>query len=170
MDFFDMHCLRLVAGLAGLVRKYKGKFILTAQCRKKIAAQGMGAVYPDLFMAYVQKFNWAYHYVYQEIPFIQQSFLFTLYLLSKNGNKSRPQAFYEDAFVQAFPDLVNEVETVPYQSPEESIRDAYFNNTLKDFAEFFGLATLQPKSKINYRVFYEIKKSPFLDQYISFTP
>ena len=54
MDFFDMHCLRLVAGLAGLVRKYKGKFILTAQCRKKIADHGVGAVYLDLFMAYVQ--------------------------------------------------------------------------------------------------------------------
>ena len=120
-------------------------------------------------MAYVQKFNWAYCYVYQEIPFIQQSFLFTLYLLNKYGSKSIPQTFYEDAFVQAFPDLLNEIETVPYQSREESIRDAYFNNTLKDFAEFFGLATLQPISEVNYRVFYEIKKSPFLEQYISFT-
>ena len=107
--------------------------------------------------------------MYQEIPFIQQSFLFTLYLLSKYGSKSRPQEFYEDAFVQAFPNLLNEIEKVPYQSPEESIRDAYFNKTLKDFAEFFRLAKLQPISEVNYRVLYEIKKSTFLDQYISFT-
>jgi hypothetical protein len=98
MDFFDMHCLRLVAGMAGLVRKYKGKFILSVKCRKIIAAQGIGGVYPDLFKAYVQKFNWAYTYGYQEIHFIQRSFLFTLFLLKKYGDKLRPQSFYEDIF------------------------------------------------------------------------
>jgi hypothetical protein len=169
MDFFDMHCLRLVAGMAGLVRKYKGKFILSVKCRKKIAAHGVGAVYPDLFMADVRKFNWAYRYGYQEIPFVQQAFLFTLFLLSKYGNKSRPQTFYEDIFLQAFPAVFNEIEDVPYQSTEETARSAYFYRTLEDFTDFFGLAELQATSD-DYRTrHYEIRKLPLLDQFISFT-
>lgn len=168
MDFFDMHCLRLVAELAGLVRKYKGKFILSAKCRKKIASHGVGAVYPDLFMAYVQKFNWAYRDGYQEVTFFQQAFLFTLFLLQKYGGKSRPQSFYEDIFLKAFPDMSCEVEKTPYQTVEETISRAYFYRTLKHFAEFFGLAELQEISVGTVPVRYEVKKLPLLDQFVSF--
>ena len=169
MDFFDMHCLRLVAGMAGLVRKYKGKFILSVKCRKKITAHGVGAVYPDLFMAYVRKFNWAYSYGYQEIPFVQQAFLFTLFLLNKYGSKSRPQTFYEDIFLQAFPTVFNEIDEVLYQSAEETARSAYFYRTLKYFTDFFGLAGLQATSEDFLNRQYEVKKLPLLDQFISFT-
>ena len=169
MDFFDMHCLRLVAGLAGLVRKYKGKFILSTQCRKKIAAQGIGGVYPDLFRAYVQKFNWAYAYGYQEIYFIQQAFLFTLFLLKKYGDKSRPQSFYEDIFLEAFPDLLHEIKEVPYQSAEETVRSAYFYRTFDHFAVFFGLAKLQAIPGGEFPTLYKVKKSPLLDHFISFS-
>jgi hypothetical protein len=168
MDFFDMHCLRLVAELAGLVRKYKGKFILTAKCRKQIAAHGVGAVYPDLFMAYAQKFNWGYRDRYQEIPFFQQAFLFTLFLLQKYGGESRPQSFYEDIFLQAFPDLFRDVQETSYQSVEETIRNAYFYRTLVNFAEFFGLAELVKISGKDFPERYEVKKLPLLDQLVSF--
>ncbi len=169
MDFFDMHCLRLVAELAGLVRKYKGKFILSVKCRKKIAAHGVGAIYADLFMAYVRKFNWAYRYGYQEVPFVQQAFLFSLFLLSKYGGKPRPQAFYEDIFLAAFPDLLHEIDETPYQSVEETARTAYFFRTMESFAEFFGLAVLQATSEDYRSRHYEIKKSPLLEQFISFS-
>jgi len=42
-DFREMHTTRLVAGLAGLIRKYKGKFILSKDCRKLLAEQGQPA-------------------------------------------------------------------------------------------------------------------------------
>ncbi len=169
MDFFDMHCLRLVAELAGLVRKYKGKFILSVKCRKKIASHGVGAVYPDLFMAYVQKFNWGYRDGYQEIPFFQQAFLFTLFLLQKYGGKSRTQSFYEDIILKAFPDLSREVKETPYQTVEETISRLYFYQTLKHFAEFFGLAELQKISEGTFPERYEVKKLPLLDQFVSFS-
>lgn len=169
MDFFDIHCLKLVAGMAGLVRKYKGKFILSVQCRKKIAAHGVGAVYPDLFIAYVQQFNWAYLYGYQEIFFIQQAFLFSLFLLEKYGDTFRPQTFYEDIFLEAFPALLNEIEETSYQTPEEAVRRAYFYRMLHHFAGSFGLAELRTIGKDDYPGQYELKKSPLLDQFISFS-
>lgn len=169
MDFFDLHCLRIVAELAGLVRKYKGKFILTAKCRKKITSQGMAAVYPDLFMAYVQKFNWSYLDGSQDIPFIQQAFLFTLFLLSKYGGELRPQTFYEESFLEAFPILLNEIEQVSYQSREETVHRVYFYRTLYHFAAFFGLVKVQAIAEVNYPKQYELKKLPLLDQLVSFT-
>ena len=168
-DFFDLHCLRLVAGLAGLVRKYKGKFILTQKCRKKITFQGIGAVYPDLFMAYVNKFNWAYRDGYEDIGFIQQSFLFTLYLLHKYGGKTRLHTFYEDIFIKAFPQLPGEVPETPYMSSEETVRRAYVARALDNFASFFGLIEFIPTSEDFRERQYEVKKLPRLDQFIFFT-
>jgi len=169
-DFFDLHYLRLVAELAGLIRKDKGKFVVTAKCRKKISAQGIGTVYPDLFTIYVQKFNWSYLDGYQDLHFIQQAFLFTLFLLGKYGAELRSQTFYEDIFQAAFPVLLNEIEPALYQSCEETLSRVYFNRTLYHFAVFFGLAELQEvRSKKVYLAQYEVKKRPLLDRFISFT-
>lgn len=168
-DFFEMHCLRLVAELAGLVRKYKGKFILTGKCRKKMASHGLGALYPDLFRAYVEKFNWAYCDGHQEIPFIQQSFLFTLFLLKKYGDQERGQDFYEDIFLKAFPMLIEEIRERSYQTVEETAHEIYFFRTLRRFAAFLGLAKVQATSKDIFLVRFTIKKLPLLDQFISFT-
>lgn len=93
-----MHVTRLVAELAGLVRKYKGKFILSRECRKLVAEIGPSGIYPRLFQAFVGKYNWAYQDNYGEIPFIQQSFLFSLYLLNRYGDDWRTSTFYEDRF------------------------------------------------------------------------
>jgi hypothetical protein len=58
VDFSDLHVTRLVAELAGLVRTYKGKFILSRECRHLLAGGGLAAVYPKLSRAYVEQFNW----------------------------------------------------------------------------------------------------------------
>jgi hypothetical protein len=49
IDFEELHCIRLVAGLAGLVRKYRGKFVLTGKCRKLLAKGDSGSIYFELF-------------------------------------------------------------------------------------------------------------------------
>ncbi len=108
-DFDDLHVTRLVAELAGLVRKYKGKFILSRNCRHLLAEGGLAAIYPRLFRAYVEQFNWAYRDGHAELRFIQQAFLFTLYLLIRYGDTWRAQAFYEDAFLRAFPMALDDV-------------------------------------------------------------
>jgi hypothetical protein len=68
MEFFKLKIMALHETKYALVG-WTGKFVLTAKCRKKITSQGMEAVYPDLFTAYVQKFNWSYLDGFQDIPF-----------------------------------------------------------------------------------------------------
>ena len=167
-DFDDLHVTRLVAGLAGLIRKYKGRFILSRDCRRLLAGDGMTAIYPRLFRAYVEQFNWAYRDGYPELRFMQSAFLFTLYLLTRYGNAWRPQGFYEDAFLGAFPRLLDEVPPSQVFSPDETVRRAYTWRSLVRFAGFLGLATVEPASDERLCQEYRVKALPLLDQFVQF--
>ncbi len=85
VDLDVLHCTRLTAQLAGLIRKYRGKFVLTRKCKEMLAAQDIGSIYLELFKAYTTKFNWGYRDGYPEAGIIQHSFLYTLYLLASFG-------------------------------------------------------------------------------------
>ncbi|MFC1680451.1 YecA family protein [Pseudomonadota bacterium] len=167
-DFDDLHVTRLVAELAGLIRKYKGRFILSRDCRRLLAGDGMTAIYPKLFRAYVEQFNWAYRDGYPELRFIQSSFLFTLYLLMRYGNISRSQVFYEDAFLGAFPRLLDEVPPSQVSSPDETVRCGYTWRALVHFAGFLGLATVESASHELLCHEYQVKALPLLGQIVQF--
>ena len=167
-DFDDLHVTRLVAELAGLIRKYRGRFILSRDCRRLLAGDGMTAIYPRLFRAYVEQFNWAYRDGYPELRFMQSAFLFTLYLLTRYGDTWRPQVFYEDAFLGAFPRLLDEVPPSQVISPDETVRRGYTWRSLVNFASFLGLATVEPASDEFLCHEYRVKSLPLLDQIVKF--
>ena len=167
-DFDDLHITRLVAELAGLIRKYKGRFILSRDCRRLLAGDGTATIYPKLFRAYVEQFNWAYRDGYPELRFMQSAFLFTLYLLTCYGDAWRPQVFYEDAFLGAFPRLLDEVPPSQVISPDETVRRAYTWRALVHFAGFLGLATVKPVSDEFLCHEYRVKSLPLLDQVVQF--
>ena len=167
-DFADLHITRLVAELAGLIRKYKGRFILSRDCRRLLTENGLPAVYPRLFRVYVEQFNWAYWDGYPELRLIQSAFLFTLYLLMRYGDISRPQVFYEDAFLGAFPMLLDEVPPSQVISPDETVRRGYTWRSLVHFADFLGLATVEPASDELLCHEYRVKALPLLGQIVQF--
>ncbi len=129
-DFGDVHITRVTAELAGLIRKYKGRFILSRNCRALLTANGLAALYPYLFKAYVEQFNWSYRDGYPDLRFIQTAFVFTLYLLVRYGGTWRPHAFYEDCFLRAFPRLLDELPQHTIFTPEEEVRRCYTWRTL----------------------------------------
>ncbi|HEY3298592.1 MAG TPA: SEC-C domain-containing protein [Armatimonadota bacterium] len=167
-EFYDLHATRLIAELAGLVRKYKGKFILSRECRKLMAESGMRAIYPRLFQAYARRFNWGYRDGYPELRFIQQSFVFTLYLLHRFGGEWRPNAFYEDAFLRAFPQVIEEVGPVTYDTPEGQLRRCYSSRTLDGFAAFLGLAEIRRESERWIDSRFEVRSLPLLHEAMVF--
>ena len=168
-DFNELHVTRIVAELAGLVRKYKGRFILSRKCKKLIIDHGMKAVYPLLLETYAIKFNWPYRDAYQDIGIIQSSFLFNLYLLAEFGSDERPNSFYEEAFLLAFPNALEEAGHSPIFTPEEDVRSCYTWRMLMNFFSFFGLAEIvstDPDKRFN--VEYSVKKRPLLDASVRF--
>jgi hypothetical protein len=167
-DFDDLHVTRLVAELAGLIRKYKGRFILSRDCRQLLTGGDMTAIYPKLFRAYIKQFNWACRDGYPELRFIQSAFLFTLYLLIRYGDISRSQVFYEDAFLRAFPMLLDEVPSSQGISPNETVRHSYTWRALVHFAGFLGLATVEQVSDELLCHEYRVQSLPLLDQVVQF--
>lgn len=169
-NFYDLHRLRLLAELCGILRKYKGRFIIGTSYRKALAEHGPAVVYPKLLQAYCSQFNWAYGDGYDDISLVQQSFLFSLYLLSKYGDVARPQEFYEDQFLMAFPEVLNEVQSRPYQTAEQQLRNIYSLRTLSRCFSYFGLAELLPAASATGRIdHYEVKKTPLLDKVVIFS-
>ena len=163
-DFSDLHITRLVAELAGLIRKYKGRFIHSRDCRKLLAGHGLAAIYPKLFRTYVEQFNWGYRDGCPELRFIQSAFLFTLYLLMRYGDTWRPHTFYEDSFLRAFPAMLDEIPPSSVMTQEEEIRNCYTWRTLVHFAGFLGLAAVEPVSEERFYHQYRVKALPLLHQ------
>lgn len=169
-DFFDLHTTRIILELAGLLRKTKGRFFLTKKYQQLVDKKGLAGLYPVVFKIFCRKFNWAYRDGYDDIAFIQQSFLFSMYLLMLHGDDWKPFLIYEDGFLQAFPMVINETEATPYSSPEEDIRACYSFRTLQGFLHFMGLASVEiiPSDKV-FLAKYRIKKRPLLDEVVRFS-
>ena len=167
-DFLDLHITRLTLELAGLIRKYKGRFILSRNCRALLAGKGLAALYPRLFTAYVEQFNWSYRDRYPELRFIQTAFLFSLYLLTRYGDAWRPHEFFEDSFLRAFPMVLDELPQHQVFTPEEEVRRCYTWRTLVHFVSFFGLATVEPVSDKRFCHEYRVKALPLLYEAVQF--
>lgn len=168
-DFREMHVTRLVAELAGLIRKEKGKFILSRECRKLRAEEGQPGIYPRLFQAFVRKYNWAYCDIFEDIPLVQQSFLFSLFLLTRYGGEWRSNIFYEDKFLRAFPNLLPEVQPIgSYYSPEQVVRLTYSGRCLEWFARFFGLVEIERSGTDRHSKEFRVKKLPLLEEIVQF--
>lgn len=168
LDFGDLHVVRIVAKMAGLLRKYRGRFMLTRKCQQLLAAPENGRIYLELFKAYTRRFNWAYSDLYEQIDIIQLSFLFSLFLLHKFGADFRQPAFYEDKFMQAFPAVLREIPDPSYGTSEEHIRACYSLRTIERFALFFGLIEMKYLSDDIFKREYEMKKRPLLDELVNF--
>lgn len=167
-DFPDLNTTRHIAEMAGLIRKYKGRFILTRDCRSLMAGNGLSAIYPILFRVYVKDFNWAYRDRYPDIGIIQWSFLFTLYLLSRHGDSQRSSTFYEDQFLRAFPMALNGIAPDPYYPAEKQVRTCYTWRTFVHFVGFFGLAVVEPVAKGPFCREYQVKSLPLLQEVVQF--
>ncbi len=169
-DFVDLHATRIILELAGLLRKMKGRFFLTKKYQQLVGKKGLAGLYPVVFKICCRKFNWAYRDGYDDIPFIQQSFLFSMYLLKLHGDDWKPFLIYEDYFLQAFPMVINEIEPTPHSSAEDDIRACYSLRALQRFLHFMGLASVEiiPGDK-PFPAKYRIKKRPLLDEVIRFS-
>jgi hypothetical protein len=117
-DFMELHTVRIVAGMAGFIRKARGKFILT-KAGQEVSHKGMnGKAVIELLKAYTRKFNWGFNDRYPELHIVQNSFLYTLFVLQKYGDILRPCSFYEDLFIKAFPNAIDEAPETPFSSKE----------------------------------------------------
>ncbi len=143
-DLPAFHHVRLVAELAGLLRKSRGYLYLTRRAEKMLDHDHRAALYSRLFTALSRKFNWAYSDGFDALPIVQHSFGFTLYLLHRHGGDWRPATFYEERFLRAFPMALEEAGEDPMGllDPERRTRLAWTLRTFQGFGYLCGLVQL----------------------------
>jgi hypothetical protein len=168
-DFFELHYVRLVAVLSGILRKHRNKFLLTVKGRKAVEDSTGRRAYFGLFRACAEKFNWAYFDLFPDYHIIQGSFLFTLYLLHVHGDTFRPAEFYGELFLRAFPVVQDEGPVETFFPPREKVVRCHGLRTLERFAVLFGLAEMREIKGDKPTSRFEVKKAPFLDNFIHFS-
>ena len=153
--------------------RYRGRWNRMAaaksgECRRLLTEHGSDGLYPRLLQAYARDFNWSYRDRYPELEIIQRSFLFTLYLLQRYGDEERPHAFYEDAFLRAFPRALDEVPSDYFFPADSTVRGCFTLRALVNFAGFFGLATVVPITASIFCKDFRVQKLPLLAAAIRF--
>lgn len=141
MEFPELHKTRLLAELAGLIRKYRKRFVLTRKGEALLADDQSGELYWLIFRTSVREFNWAYEDGYPDLHIVQQSFAFSLYLLTRLARSETEDTALIDAFLQAFPAMVREIPVVDptVRSAEDTARACYRVRCLKRALWFLGL-------------------------------
>lgn len=161
--------MRITAEMAALIRIYRGRFILTGKAKELLKKESLAGLYLTLFMAYVEEYNWCYLDRYPEIDFIQQSWVFSLWLLHCHGDEEPEQQFYEDKYNRAFPALVEQVGDSPYRSGIDTVKGAYTLRTFHRFLVMFGLIECRKQNQTDSVDNYWIKTTPLLSQLVTFS-
>lgn len=173
-DFYDLNVARHLMMLSGLMRKYGGKFLISKQMKGYLAdyqagnKKSLGDIYMALFKSFCVDFNWAYSSYDESYGFIQQSFGFSLYLLNCLGGSYKDTDMYGDCFIDAFPNLLFEIEE-SYPSAEDNIKNCHSFWVFERFARYFGLADIEYKTgESSYLSNAEVKATPLLKLFVQF--
>ncbi|MEX2404025.1 MAG: hypothetical protein WD625_07820, partial [Balneolales bacterium] len=121
-----------------------------------------------LFDTFASKFNWAYFDGFGQNNIGQLGFGFTLVLLSKYGNKKRPDSFYAEKYFTAFPELLQTVESNVYSTREDDAFRCYSLRTFSRFLAYFGLIEVDRYKSFGSEA--DITKRALFDKFILYKP
>lgn len=168
-DFQELHVMRICTEMAGLVKKRKSRFLLSSKAKKLLDEHGKAGIYLPLLNSFAGEYNWGYTDRYPEIPFIQHSWMFTLWLLHRHGNEKQNQKFYEEKYIKAFPVLLEQVEGFLGASAAQTIKEAYALRTFDRFLALFGLVECTKYNPKDIMSNYSIKATPLLSGLVTFS-
>ena len=166
-DMIEVLSLRHILTMCGWIKKRKGAFSLTKNGRAIIDGGFEGKHYFRLLKIFTTKFNWAFQDRYPEFYIIQQSFLFSLYLLKKKAIDYVEGRTIANCLIDAYPQVLAEVNKA-YKPPYEIVGDCIELRTLKRLGVYFGfLLEKSEKRKDIYRDQLFVKTTDFFRRFIS---
>ena len=112
--------LKHILILSGLMKKRHGKFTLTKKGEKLLLEENISELFSEMTSIFFNKWNWGYGDYYSNLPLLQSSAIFNLYILHKKAQDWISDEELGKIYLKAFPSLVNEVHP-EFWSPEEEI-------------------------------------------------
>ena len=159
-----LSALRHILDMAGWIKKRNQKFSLT-QKGQNVVENGFGI--DDLFHlfeTYTNKFNWASRDLYPSLDIVQESFLFSCYLLHKKAKTYIHANKLSSYFVQAFPTVLGREMKDPAMELEELVRPGFCLRFVERFCEYFGLVTIRREEKLSAYPDYSVQISPLFQK------
>lgn len=160
---------RMITELAGFTKKRYNKLTLTKAWRDKLLKKNRQDIFLQTFATFAQKFNWGYFDGYSSQATGPVGFAFSLFLLSKYGKTERPDNFYSDKYLRAFPSLIDLFKEDHFQTDLiRSFNSCYSIRTFDRFLDYFNLIKIRTDGipYLDSRKF--IKKSQIFDNIITF--
>ncbi|MGM1055354.1 MAG: hypothetical protein ACQEWG_05650 [Bacteroidota bacterium] len=143
-DSITVNLSRILLELAGLIKKRKGKISLTKKGEKTILDDFI--LLTTILDTFTGKFNWSYYDGYGENQIGQLGYGFSLILLSKFGKEKRFDSFYAKKYLNAFPQLLDSVES-SFGTLENYSTRCYTTRTFERFLDYFGLIKIEREGK-----------------------
>ena len=166
-EMIDVLSLRHILIMCGWIKKRKGAFSLTKNGRAIVDGGFGGEHYLKLLKIFTTEFNWGFQDGYPEFYIIQQSFLFSLYLLKKKAMDYVDGRVIADCLIDAYPQMLAEVDEI-YKPAYEIVGDCVELRVLKRFGVYFGfLLEKREKQEGIYRERIFVKTADFFRRFIS---
>jgi hypothetical protein len=133
----SINLIHLLAKVSGFVRKSRDKLLLTKKGKELLDSPVKLA--HDMFLHNIFKFNLGYFDNFPETQAGAIDISYTIYLLSKYGDKMRPESFYSDAILKAFPDILDDfIDDGLFSNPEKDFAHCYQTRILNRFLYLYG--------------------------------
>jgi hypothetical protein len=158
---------KIVCESTNLVRKSKGKLLLTKNGEKQLKTENRVALFKVIFTAFTEKFNWAYNDGYAEEPVGQYGYLFSIYLLKTFGKDENFTNFYASKYLQVFEKFIT-LFNDDYTTSEKQFNSCYMVRTFERFTEWFGLTRINGKNNYFDHENAKIVKTKLLDMIFNY--
>lgn len=162
-DFRELSVARFIFQESGLLRKYKGHFVLT----KKAQELSNHEIYKILIHTYIYDFNWASTDGYPETHFFQTAAWFSLISLNRLKDKNISTDQFSQDFIGIFPMVLADFQENEYQTQLEEACRTYSIRNIERFWQFFGLVTVAGSS-FSLDASQTMSPTPLLRQVFSF--
>jgi hypothetical protein len=137
--------------MCGLIKMQHKKFSLTRKGQHLVEKGFEAQHFLLLLKNYMHKFNWGFRDGYPEMGIIQQSVIFSCYLLHRRAGGFIHTDELGDFFIRAYPMVLDTLKDYrPYDSPEQTVRNAFALRFIERFCEYFGLVEIRRKPKKPY--------------------
>lgn len=167
-DAREVHLLRVLLELAGLIQRRKGSFRITRRGREALAQDRAGELFVRLFRTWFRELNLAYLDGMPEAPAFQHTVAFTILRFGQVADDWRePPDLAREAVL---PTILDEVPPAPYLTDSEMGWLPHMLETrVVDPLAAFGLAEVREEpgpTKWRPRRFY--RKTPLFDRFLEF--
>jgi len=162
-----IHLTRIITQLSGFINKKHNKINLTKTWKNKITTHNNQEILEQIFQTFCQKFNWSYNDGYSSRQTGQIGFAFSLFLLSRYGDIERPDRFYSEKYLKAFPMIRQDFSDNPFDEDDRQFHHAYSLRTFERFLEYFNVTQSRTEGEFLEGIKF-IKKTVLFDKILCF--